>query len=97
MADAVEKFFQVDIDDVAIALLDVDLGLGDRLVSRAPRPKAITEGGKRGSPAPLKHLEQRLLDQPVDDTRNPQLAFLLAPRFRNLHPFDSLGLVPPLK
>jgi hypothetical protein len=46
--------------------------LGDCLVGRAPRPKAITERGKRGVPSPLQHLEHRLLDQPIDDTRYPQ-------------------------
>jgi len=69
MADTVEKLLQVDIHHVAVALLNVGLGLGDRLVGGPPWPKAIAERGKRGVPPPLKHVQHRLLDQPVKHTR----------------------------
>ena len=68
MADAVEKLFQVNIHDLAVALLNVALGLGDCLVGRPSWPKTITEHGKRRVPSPLQSLEYCLLDQPVSDT-----------------------------
>lgn len=97
MADTVEKLLQVDIHPVAVALLNVGLGLGDRLVGGTSWPNARAARGKCGVPSPLKHWKPRLLDQPVKHTRNPQLAFLPAPWFGYLHPLDPLGLVRPLE
>lgn len=74
----IEKLLQVDIHHVAVALLNVGLGLGDRLVGGPSWPKAIAERGKRGVPPPLQHLQHRLLDQPVKHARNAQFAFLAA-------------------
>jgi site-specific DNA recombinase len=97
MADAVEKLLQVDIHHVAVALLNVGLGLGDHLVGGSPWPKAIAERGKRGIPPPLQHLQHRLLDQPVKHARNAQFAFLAASWLGDFHPLHQLGLVRPLE
>src|SRR2546428_12000247 len=43
MADTVEKFLQVDIYDIAVALLNI--GLGHRLVGGTPWPKAVAAHG----------------------------------------------------
>jgi hypothetical protein len=64
-------------------------------VRRSSRTTAGAERGKRGGPSPLKPLEQSLLDQPINDPRNPPLALLLAPWFGSLPPLDRLGWIPP--
>jgi hypothetical protein len=97
MTDAVEKFLSVDLHDVAGALLKVGLGLGNHLVSRSSRTQAVAERGTRGVPSPLQPWEHSWLDQPITDTRHPQLAFLLAPWLGYLHPLERLGLLPPLE
>ena len=48
VANAIEEVLQIDIDPVAMALLQI--GLGHRVVSGAPRPKAIAGRGKRRVP-----------------------------------------------
>jgi hypothetical protein len=97
MADVVEKLLQVNIYHVAVGLLNIGLGLGDRLVGGPSWPKAIAERGKCGVPSPLQHLQQCLLHQPVKHTGNAQFAFLPASWLGNLHPFDQPRLVCPLK
>jgi len=73
----VEKFFQVDVNDVAVTLGNVALRLGYRLMGGASRAEAVTVLGERRVPLLLENLQQGLLDQPVDDASTP--SFLIPP------------------
>ena len=68
------------------------LGLSNRLMSGASRPEAVAVFGKRWVPALLENLQQRLLDQPVDDARHAELSDP-AIRLGYLYPFDRQRLV----
>src|SRR5262245_10633345 len=93
MTALIEKFLQLEIHHDAEALSNIGLGLGDRLMGVASWPKPVTALRKRRVPTPLHPLEQGLLDEAVKDTRNPQLAFLLAAWFGSLHPFHHTRLI----
>jgi len=63
-----------------------------RLVCTAPRPAAVAVLAEGRVDQRLQHLQQRLLDQPVDHGRYPQLA-RSATRFRQAHPAHRFWLV----
>ena len=58
MIDPVEKFFEVKIDHDGVALDDVLLCLGHRLVGGSPRPEAVAVPGERWVPPLLENLQQ---------------------------------------
>jgi len=49
----IEEVFQVEVHHILVALLDVGLGFGDRLVGGAPRTKSIAMVRERLIPRPL--------------------------------------------
>ncbi len=61
-------------------------------MSGPSRPEAVAVFGKRWVPALLEHLQQRLLDQPVDDARHAEFSDP-AIRLGYLYPFDRQRLV----
>ena len=77
MIDPVEEFFEIKVNHNAVARGNIALRLGHRLMGRAPRSEAVTMPGKRRVPLLLQNLQQGLLDQSVDDTRQP--SFLTPP------------------
>src|SRR6202023_652926 len=90
--DSVEKFFEIKIDHDAVALGNVSLRLGHRLVGRSPRSEAVAVLGERWVPSFLEDLQQGLLDQPVDDARHAELSDP-AIRLGYLNPLDRLRLI----
>src|ERR1700739_251483 len=92
MIDSVEKFFEVEINHDAVALGNVLLRLGYRLVGGASRSEAVTVLGERRVPLLLENLQQGLLDQPIDDTRHAEFSDP-AVRLGYFDPLDRLRLV----
>ncbi len=90
--DSVEKFFEIKIDHDAVALGNVSLRLGHRLVGRSPRSEAVAVLGERWVPSFLENLQQGLLDQPVDDARHAELSDP-AIRLGYFDPLDRLRLI----
>src|SRR5437773_12064866 len=74
MIDPVEKFFEIKVNHDTVARGNVSLRLGHRLMGGASRSKAVTVLGKRRVPSFLKNLQQRLLDQSVNDARHAELS-----------------------
>src|SRR5439155_369100 len=68
--DSIEELFEININYDAVAFSDIALRLGYRLMGRASRPEAVAVLGERWVPTLLQNLQQRLLDQSVDDTRH---------------------------
>jgi hypothetical protein len=89
---AARKIFEVDVNYDVIAFGDIPLRLGHRLVGRASRAKAVAVLGERRIPALLQNLQQRLLDQSVDDARDAEFPNP-AVRFGYFDPFGRLRLV----
>ena len=56
MIDPVEKFFEIKVNDDAVARSNVSLRLGYCLMGGASRSEAVTVPGKRRVPAFLKNL-----------------------------------------
>ncbi len=50
LTDAIEELLQIEIYHIAVALLQIRLGLGHRLRGGAPGPKALAGRGKRRVP-----------------------------------------------
>src|SRR6201993_2773498 len=90
--DSVEKFFEIKIDHDAVALGDISLCLGHRLVGGSPRSEAVAVLGECWVPALLENLQHGLLDQPVDDAGDAELSDP-AIRLRDFDPLDRLRLV----
>ena len=89
--DSVEEFFEIKIDH-AVALGDVSLRLGHRLVGGSPRSEAVAVLGERRVPSLLKNLQQGLLDQSVDNARDAELSDPTI-RLGYFDPLDRLRLV----
>ena len=68
-----QKFFEIEVNYDAVALGNVFLRLSYCLMGGASRSEAVTVLGKRRVPALLKHLQQGLLDQSVDNARHAEL------------------------
>jgi len=96
MVDSIEEFFEIDINHVAITLGNVSLCLGYSLMGRASRPEAVAVLGKRRVPTLLQNLQQRLLDQSVNDTRDAEFSDP-AIRLGDLNPVHRLRLVGSVK
>jgi site-specific DNA recombinase len=90
--DPVEKFFEIKVNDDAVARGNVLLRLGHGLMGGASRSEAVTVLGKRRVPAFLQNLQQGLLDQSVDDARHAELSDP-AVRLGDFDPSDRLRLV----
>ena len=67
----VEGFFEIDVNHDTVALGNVRLCLGHRLMGRAPRTEPVAVFGRPRAPLRLKNLQHGLLDQSVDDTGDP--------------------------
>ena len=65
VVDAVEERFQVNVHHPVPSLSDGGLGVAHRLVSVAPRPKAVAVRVEVRLPLALDYLCQRLLDKAV--------------------------------
>jgi len=94
VVDPVEKFLQVKVHDPPIAVGDVALRLGDRLMGRAIRPEPVALRGERRVPCALQDLQHRLLDEAVERRRDAQLADTPI-RLRNLDPPHRLRPIGP--
>ena len=94
LIDAIEKFLQIDINQPRVAVGHVPLGLRYGLMRRASRSESVAMLRKRRVPSRLEHLQQPLLDESIDDTRNAELSHA-APGLRDVHPFDRLRRICP--
>lgn len=94
--DSIEKSFEIKIDHVAVALGNVALRLGYRLMSGTSRTEAVAVLGECRVPLLLENLQQGLLDQPVDDARHAELSDP-ALRLGDFDPLDRLWLVGSLE
>ena len=87
-----KNFFEIKIDHDRVARADVPLCLGHRLVGGSPRPEAVAVFGERWVAPLLENLQQGLLDQSIDDTRDAELSDP-AIRLGDFDPLDRLRLV----
>jgi hypothetical protein len=87
---------EVEIDNDAIAFGNVALRSGYRLVGGASRTEAVAVLGERWIPTLLQDLQQRLLDQSVDDTRYAEFSDP-AIGLWYFDPFDRLWPIGPCK
>jgi site-specific DNA recombinase len=71
---SVEEFLEIEVNHDVVALGNVALRLGHRLMRRAPRSEAVAMLGKRRVPSLLQHLQHGLLDQSVDHARHAELS-----------------------
>src|SRR6202161_1690723 len=92
MVDSIEEFFEVEINHDIVALGNVTLRLGHRLVRRAPGAEPVAMLGERRVPSLLQDLQHGLLDQSVDDARHAELSDP-AVRLGYFDPLDRLRLV----
>ena len=92
LIDSVEKFLEVDVNHHVVAVGDVLLCLGHGLMSGASRTESVAVLGKRRVPLLLEYLQQRLLDQAIDDAWHAEPSDA-AGRFRDVDPFDRLRCV----
>jgi site-specific DNA recombinase len=74
MVHSIEKLLQVEVHYPALALGDILLPLGHRLMRRTLRTKAVTVFGERSVPLALQNLHHCLLDRTIQHRRNAQLA-----------------------
>src|SRR6201987_2168871 len=92
LCSRVQKFLEIKVNHDAVARGNVSLRLGHRLMGGASRSEAVTVLGKRRVPPLLENLQQRLLDQSVDDARYAELSDP-AVRLGYFDPLDRLRLV----
>src|SRR4029453_5882415 len=92
--DSVEKFFEIEVDHDVVAVGDIPLRLGHRLMGGSPRREAVPMLGERGFPRFLPNLQYCFVDQSVDDTRGAEFPDP-AVRFGYLNPLDRLWLIGP--
>jgi len=92
VVDAVEKLLQVHVDHPRVALFQVLLGLGHRLVGRPTRPETETVFRKRLVPLRREHLENRLLDHAIHRRGNAKLPHSPV-RLGDLHTLYRLGTI----
>jgi hypothetical protein len=93
--DSIKKFLKVEVNHVTVALGNVALRLDYCLMGATSRSEAVAVLGKRWVPPYLENLQQRLLDQSVDDSRHAELSDPAVP-LGYLDPFDRLRLVSSL-
>src|SRR3990170_3801510 len=89
----VEELLQIHIHHEAIAGFHVGSGRHDRVVAPSPRTEAVTAFAEVGIEDGGQHLQDRLLNQPVQNRRDAQQACPLPFRLRDLYPSDRLGNV----
>ena len=85
MVHAVEELLQIHVHHPSAARLDVALRLTYRVVRLASRPESVAVLAERGIEDRLQHLQDRLLDEPVEHGRNAQLPHP-SPALRDLLP-----------
>src|SRR5260370_33233421 len=90
MVDSVEKFLEVDIHRDLFSFLDVLLRLADCIVRVASRPETVAVFREGGVKHRLKYLQDALLDDPIEHTRNPELSGSSTP-LRNFLPSYWFG------
>ena len=86
---SIKEFLEIKIDHDAVAFGNIGLRLCHRLMRRACWPEAVAVLGECRVPTLLQDLQQRLLDQSIDDTRHAELPDP-AVGLRYLHPPDRL-------
>jgi site-specific DNA recombinase len=91
--DSIEKFLQIEIHHPAVPFGDILLRLVHRLLRTAPRSETVAVFGECRVPALLQNLQHRLLDVPIQHTRNASLAHSLTVRLRDFHPPYRLRLI----
>ena len=78
----IEELFDVDIDHPALPRDRIVPDLSHRIVRAASRPKPIASIAEPRFPDRPQHLQQQLLDEAVQDGRDPQLpAFAVRLRY----------------
>src|SRR6185295_15783489 len=92
--DPVEELLQIQIHDDDAALLDIPLRRSHRIVRVSHRPKAVAVLGKGRIESRLQHLQDGLLDQPIDHGGNAQRTHS-TPSLRDLPPQHRLRSVLP--
>jgi len=88
----IEKFFQIDVHDIATTVLHVTLSAAHGVVRPSARPEAVTRLREGGIETRLQDLQQGLLDEPVEHRRDAKLA-LASAGLRNRDPPHRLWLV----
>jgi hypothetical protein len=96
VVDPVEKLLQVHVHDKTTALLHVALRAPHRVVRPASGPEAVARIREGRVELRLQHLQEELLDEPVERRRNAELA-LASAGLRDRHPLHRLRLVAPRK
>ena len=96
MVDAVEELLEVHVHHDALTSLDVPLRLAHCIVRVAPGPEAVAVLREGGVPHRLQHLQDALLEKPVEHRRNPKLSDSTA-ALRNLRLPHQLRLVGALE
>src|SRR5258707_14695186 len=96
MVDSVEKFFEVDIHRDLFSFLDVLLRLADCIVRVASRPETVAVFREGGVKHRLKYLQDALLDEPIEHTRNPELSGS-STALRDFLPSYWFGLGSPIE
>ena len=94
--NSIEKSFEVEVNHIAVALGNVALRLGYRLMGGASWAEAVAVLGECRIPLLLENLQQGLLDQSVDDARHAEFSDP-ALRLGDFNPLDRLWLVDSLE
>jgi hypothetical protein len=89
---AVEEPLQVHVHHEATTFVHVALRLRDRVVGAASRPKALAVRRKARVESRPEHLQDGLLDEPIDDGRDAELS-LASARLRDRVPSHRRRLV----
>src|SRR2546425_917982 len=93
MRDRVEVAFQVRIDHPTVPFLQQGVDAPQRVLRAPIRSEPVALRREVPLEDRLQHRSERRLHHPVAHRRNPQGAFLLAPRFGNPHPPDRLRTI----
>ena len=96
MVDSIKEFFQIDVNHPVVAFGDIGLCLSHGLMGRATRSEPVAVLRERRVPAPLQDLQNRLLDQAIDNTGDAELSDP-AVRFGDFDSPHRLRLVGPVE
>ena len=94
MVHAVEELLEIHVHHHPAAFLDVLLRLAHGVVRAASRSETVAVLGERRVESRLKHLQDGLLDEPVERRRDPELSDP-ATALRDFLPLHRLRLVGP--
>src|SRR6266446_9621042 len=90
--NTIQEFLKIEVYHPAMALSNVLLCLGYRLMRRAFRPEPVTVFREGRVPSALQNLHHRLLDKTIQHRRDTKLSHP-AVRFGDFHPPHRLGFV----